>query len=67
LATTVQTKEIKMNFQNILKAIFPTPPTLDEYIKAHDPQDILDVEMLEKRYDQLTVKASEPGTIVNWN
>jgi hypothetical protein len=56
-----------MNFQNILKAIFPTPPTLDEYIKAHDPQDILDVEMLEKRYDQLTVKASEPGTIVNWN
>jgi hypothetical protein len=43
-----------MNFQNILKAIFPTPPTLDEYVNAHNPQSILDVELLEKRYDELT-------------
>lgn len=42
-----------MNFMSILKAIFPAQPTLDEFIKSHKPESILDVEYLERQYDRL--------------
>lgn len=45
-----------MNFVNVIKAIFPTPPTLDEFINAHNPQSILEVEALEKRWEDMMLR-----------
>ncbi len=42
-----------MNFLAILKRIFPSHPTLEEFIKIHEPQDIHAVEYLEKQYEKL--------------
>ena len=56
-----------MNFLSILKRIFPTPPTLDEYIEAHEPQTILDVEMLERQYEALINEPYKNIGFVKWN
>lgn len=42
-----------MNFLNILKQIFPSRPSLDEFVKAHNPVDTVDVERLERMYDKI--------------
>jgi hypothetical protein len=42
-----------MNFLAILKSIFPTRPTLEQFILAHNPQDTYDVEHLTRQYDRL--------------
>ncbi len=41
-----------MNLFSILKQIFPDPPTLQEFIEAHNPSDIHEVEYLERQYDR---------------
>ena len=42
-----------MNFQQIIKQLFPAPPTLEEFINANNPTDIFQVEYLEKQYEKL--------------
>ena len=42
-----------MNLRNILSAIFPEQPTLDEYVNAHKPATIADVEFLERQYSEI--------------
>lgn len=46
-----------MNFLSILKKIFPQRPTLDEFIKAHNPVDIYAVERLEKLYNHMVLRS----------
>jgi hypothetical protein len=41
-----------MNLFTILKSIFPTKPTLQEFIEAANPQATSDVEFLEKKYEE---------------
>lgn len=42
-----------MNLLAILKQIFPTQPTLQEFIEAANPTSISEVEWLEKKYEDL--------------
>lgn len=42
-----------MNFLNIIRKLFPTQPTLDEYINAHTPQTVEEVEYLQKQYEYM--------------
>lgn len=41
-----------MNLFTILKNIFPTKPTLQEFIEAANPKTQTDVEFLEKQYEE---------------
>ena len=41
-----------MNLFTILKTIFKTKPTLQEFIEAANPQTQTDVEFLEKQYEE---------------
>ncbi len=42
-----------MNLMSILKEIFRTRPSLDEFIAAHNPDNVYQVEELQRRYSQL--------------
>lgn len=42
-----------MNFLSLIKRLFPSQPTLDEFINTHKPETTYDVEFLERQYDQL--------------
>lgn len=42
-----------MNLLAILKQIFKTRPTLDEFISSHNPTSPHDVERLERAYEKL--------------
>jgi hypothetical protein len=39
-----------MNYLNILKGLFKDKPSLEDFIAAHEPTDIFQVEFLEKEY-----------------
>ena len=39
-----------MNYLNILKGLFKDKPSLEDFIAAHQPTDIYQVEFLEKEY-----------------
>ena len=39
-----------MNYMSVLKALFKEPPSLEDYIAAHQPIDTYHVEYLEKQY-----------------
>ena len=47
-----------MNFLAILKQIFRTRPSLDEFISIHNPQSTADVERLERDYERLVAHSS---------
>lgn len=42
-----------MNLLSILKEIFKTRPTMEEFINAHNPDNIYQVEDLQRVYEQL--------------
>lgn len=42
-----------MNLLAVLKQIFKTKPSLQEFIEAHNPVDVYQVEELERRYVEL--------------
>lgn len=42
-----------MNFLLVLKQIFSTRPSLEEFISIHNPQTEADVEVLVKRYHNI--------------
>lgn len=42
-----------MNYMSVLKALFKEPPSLEDYIAAHEPHDIYHVEYLEKQYERV--------------
>ncbi len=42
-----------MNLAEVLRAIFKGQPTLDEFIAAHEPTDIVTVEYLTRQYERL--------------
>ena len=39
-----------MNYLNILKGLFKDKPSLEDFIAAHQPTDIYQLEQLEKEY-----------------
>lgn len=41
------------NLLSILKDLFKTRPSLEEFIAAHNPTDVFQVEELERRYWEL--------------
>ncbi len=47
-----------MNLLAILKQIFKTKPSLQEFIEAHNPTDVHQVEELERRYHKLNQSSS---------
>lgn len=47
-----------MNFLAILKRIFPSQPTLEEFINSHNPETVHDVEYLEKQYERLVASSA---------
>lgn len=42
-----------MNFLNVLRALFKEQPTIQEFIEAHNPTDIFQVEELERQYSRI--------------
>lgn len=50
-----------MNLLNILKQLFPTPPSMDEYISSHNPQTVQEVEYLEKQYEYMMKSGIYPS------
>lgn len=51
-----------MKFFNIAKQYFREKPTLDEYIAAHEPKDIYQVEHLIKQWERITYDKNFWGT-----
>ena len=47
-----------MNFITILKALFKSKPSLDQFIEIHAPTSTEEVESLIKQYDRLMSKSS---------
>lgn len=42
-----------MNYLSILKILFPQKPTLEEFIKSHEPTSIAQIEELTKQYERM--------------
>lgn len=42
-----------MNLLSVLKSLFKSRPSLEEFIAAHEPTDVFQVEELERRYWEL--------------
>lgn len=47
-----------MNFLSVLKQIFQSRPTMEEFIAAHNPDNIYQVEELQRRYSQLEASSA---------
>lgn len=52
-----------MNYISVLKALFKEPPTLEDYIAAHQPIDIVQLEYLEKQYTRISQNKNFWGSI----
>jgi len=52
-----------MNYLNILKGLFKDKPSLEDFIAAHEPTDIYQVEHLEREYARIMHNQNFWGSI----
>ena len=47
-----------MNLLSILRALFSSKPTFDEFLEIHEPESIADVDRLRDTYEKLILSAN---------